>query len=101
MRAIVFILSLLSMVACQKDKTFVYKANYTTPNGWVNGNHTIKSITTNFFHMDVKDSASAVNWYRKTDAYAHAMDMGADSLWITYECTGEEWKERERQGMAM
>lgn len=93
MKKIIIILSLFSAFACKKEG-YIYKASYTTPNGWVNSNQTIRSVATNFFERDIKDSASAMQWYMRTDAYANAMRKGADSLWIEYHCTLEEWRDK-------
>lgn len=94
MKKIIIILSLFTAFACKKEG-YMYRATYTTPNGWLNGNHTQKSYATNFFYVDINDSAYAMQWYMKTDAYANAMRKGADSLWIEYHCTLEEWRDKE------
>lgn len=96
-KAILGIMVVAAMASCKKEG-YVYKCSYTTPNGWVNSNNTIKSVATNFFIRDIKDSVGAVNWYKQTDAYRHAIEMGADSLWITYWGTAEEWKDAEKAG---
>ena len=84
----------ICFASCQKQDGYIYKACYTTPHGWVNANQTTRSVATNFFTVDIQDSAYAMQWYMKTDAYHNAMvTAGADSLWIEYWGTLEEWQD--------
>lgn len=82
--------AVLSMAACKKDG-HMYKACYTTPNEWLNGHHTTKLVTTNFFQYDTKDSIGALNWYKQTDGYK-IIEARCDSFWVEYACTVNEWQ---------
>jgi hypothetical protein len=86
----------LLATSCSKQKGYVYKTNYTTKNGWMDEYHVKKYVTTNFFTIDVQDSATAVHYYMNSEAYRHSVDMGMDSLWVEYYCTLEEWREKGR-----
>jgi len=69
----------------------MYKACYTTPNGWLNQNQTTKSITTSFFYRETKDSVAAANWFKQTEAYVD-IEAKCDSFWVEYWGTADEWK---------
>jgi len=87
---IILISSVVVLSSCQKDG-HMYKACYTTPNGWLNQNQTTKSITTSFFYRETKDSVAAANWFKQTEAYED-IEAKCDSFWVEYWGTADEWK---------
>jgi hypothetical protein len=83
--------------SCKKEEGYMYKACYSYK---TSQNET--QYSSNFFPREMKDSASAYEWYKQTDAYRHAMvDMKADTLWIEYWGTMEEWIENGKKGMSV
>ena len=95
MKNLIFIISVVVvMSSCQKEG-HMYKCCYTTPNSWMDQNHTSKYVTTNFFFREDKDSIGAVNWYKQTEAYAE-ISTRCDSMWIEYWGTYEDWTKNGR-----
>lgn len=85
---------LLSMSACKKNG-YMYKAvhaQHVPPEHYYGLDTT---YATDFFFREDKDSAAAWAWYQQTDAYKDMAPV-SDSTWIEFECSYEEWKEKER-----
>ena len=91
-KIIIPILSIISLASCEKnDEGYMYKAYHVT--------HTERSgeiVATDFFKRDIKDSTSAWEWYKTTDAYSN-ISSWTDTTWIEYYCTYEEWLAKNKE----
>lgn len=86
---------LIGLVSCgdKEGMGYMFKCEYTVHGQYLDQYKQHQVHAANYFKCASISEAVAFEEYKKTEAYKDVIAV-ADSIWIDYYCTVEEWKDK-------